>query len=206
MVSVLLLAISLSLDSLSVGLIYGARNLRMGLPARLVIGLASVGLSGFSMLLGRAVAGLAPVHVARVIGALVLVGIGAAMTWRAWRPQARCADGAPAAWQIRLRPLGLVIQIIREPVCADVDRSGEVSTAESLALGLALAVDSAAAGFGTALAGYQSWLLPPMVGLACTLLFSLGYRTGQRAAWRLSGRAALLPGVFLMGMGFIRMF
>ncbi|MHB9146077.1 MAG: sporulation membrane protein YtaF [Symbiobacteriia bacterium] len=215
LLSVLLFALSLSLDSLSVGLIYGARGLRIGLSARLILGLASMCLSGLSLVLGSAVAGVAPFFPARVVGALVLVALGAAMTLRATRPeqaappaadQAGFAPEPPRPLQIRLRPLGLVIQIIREPVAADVDRSGEVTPVESLALGLALAVDSLAAGFGAALAGYQSWLLPLAVGLACTLLFSLGYRLGQRAALRLTGRAALIPGFFLMGLGLIRLF
>lgn len=203
MVSVLLLAVSLSLDSLSVGLTYGARGLKMGGPARLILGLASMSLSAAALTAGRTAAGVVPVQAARLAGALMLVGLGAVLTWRAAWPST--AATASPCWQIRLRPLGLVVQILREPVAADVDRSGEVTPSESLALGLALAMDSVGAGFGAALAGYQSWLLPFAVGVACTLMFSLGHRIGSRTPWELNGRAALLPGMFLMGLGIFRM-
>ncbi|MGE5590150.1 MAG: sporulation membrane protein YtaF [Bacillota bacterium] len=203
--SVVLLAVSLSLDSLSVGLTYGTRGLRVGAPARLILGLASMSLSALALGLGQAAAGLVPPGLSRWAGALVLMALGAALAWRGLRSPTANGDPCPTAWEIRLRSLGLVIQILREPVSADVDRSGEVTPSESLALGLALAADSVGAGFGAALSGYRSWLLPPAVGLACTLLFALGHRLGSRSPWRLTGRAALLPGIFLMGLGILRL-
>lgn len=205
MLSVLLLAISLSLDSLSVGLTYGTRGLRVGWAARLILGLASMSLSALAMGVGQVAAGLVPAGLARQVGALVLLALGAALAWRGLWPRPADSSAPPTALEIRLRSLGLVIQILREPVSADVDRSGEITPYESLALGLALAADSVGAGFGAALADYQSWLLPPSVGLACTLLFALGHRLGARSPWRLTGRAAVLPGVFLMGLGILRL-
>ena len=205
MLSVVLLAISLSLDSLSVGLTYGTRGLRVGLAARLILGLASMSLSALALGLGQVAAGLVPAGLSRWTGALVLVALGAALAWRGLWSQPADGDPSPTALEIRLRSLGLVIQILREPVSADVDRSGEITPTESLALGLALAADSAGAGFGAALSGYQSWLLPPAVGLACTLLFALGHQLGARSPWRFTGRAAVLPGVFLIALGLLRL-
>jgi putative sporulation protein YtaF len=80
--------------------------------------------------------------------------------------------------------LGLVIQIWKTPLAADVDRSGSISSTEAVLLGAALSFDSFGAGLGAALIG-----LPPvpsvlmLVGMSAVFL-SIGMFVG----FRFSGR------------------
>ena len=59
----------------------------------------------------------------------------------------------------RIRPLGLVVKILREPTVADTDTSGMIDIKEALLLGSALALDALGAGLGAAATGYNLSLI-----------------------------------------------
>ena len=60
-----------------------------------------------------------------------------------------------ALFQWEIARFGIIIQILKEPRRADLDRSGMISSKEALWLGLALSLDSCGAGIGMALMGYS---------------------------------------------------
>lgn len=101
--------------------------------------------------------------------------------------------------QVHVPTCGGIVRILREPVSADLDASGVISLRESLALGVALAMDSLGAGFGAAMAGLPVAIVPPLVGLFTASLLPLGVKTGLlfgNARWGAKG--ASLRGVVLL--------
>lgn len=95
----------------------------------------------------------------------------------------------------RVRPLGVLVQVIRDPTWADLDASGWLDAGESTLLGVALGMDAFAAGFGTGMLG-ATLAVVPAVAIACPMFLAAGTALGRRAAtdW-LARKGFALPGL-----------
>jgi putative Mn2+ efflux pump MntP len=226
--TVLAFAVALSLDGFGVGVSYGIRKIKIPLASLLVISLTSSAAIGLSMLSGHLVARYISPEAAEIIGAVIIISIGVWVLYHARRkgggagplPEAELLQepvllpekeqslkGERQVLKIRLKPLGLVIQILREPAHADLDKSGAISVYEAMLLGLALAMDALGAGFGAAMTGFEPLLTVPVVGLTKFIMVGLGGMLGRRyAANWLGDRAAAIPGWVLIGLGLLRVF
>ncbi len=182
---ILLLALALSIDALGVGISYGLRRMRVH-PVSLVILLSlSMLFSFLAVLAGRGLAALLPPLVSQLLGALVLVAIGVWVIVGAGKerkkPESTPKEGGTICRFI-IRSLGLTIEIIRNPVSCDFDRSERIEPLEAVYLGIALSVDALGAGIGTAVAGINSYLIPVAVGVMQLLLLMAGLLLGRKAA------------------------
>ncbi|MGG1518558.1 MntP/YtaF family protein [Paenibacillus oryzisoli] len=107
---------------------------------------------------------------------------------------------------IELKRFGLVIQILRTPSIADVDKSGNISASEATLLGLALSLDSFGAGIGAALIGFAPILTASVIAVASGAFIAVGLRIGLKYAdmtWM--QKLSILPGCVLILMGLIKM-
>lgn len=100
-------------------------------------------------------------------------------------------------FRLQLRFLGLIIQVLRTPDIADVDRSGGISWRESFLLGIALAVDAFAAGIGAALTG-MSLMLIVLVALTQIAMIRLGQFSAGKVPQKWLAQATFLPGLVLI--------
>lgn len=189
----LLLAVALSLDGLGAGIAYGLKRIRV--PSLALVVVAGTSAALFFLTQAGAVVvveALAPVW-GRILGALILVGIG---LWNLWGE----------VW--RLGSLAVVVRILAEPTAADLDRSGQLSLGEAVLLGLALALDAAAAGVGAGLSGLGRPWLPGLVGVVTLLFIAAGLYLGR--AWANWEKATpvlgRLPGCLLIALGLYRLF
>jgi putative sporulation protein YtaF len=217
LISLVLLAMALSLDSLTVGLLYGARGIKLSFSAVAIVSLASGLLLAAAMLGGHAMARVLAPAIAQRLGALLLTGVGLWITYQTWRsnrpggrpapapPVATAAAGARRVWRLRLGSVGIVIEILREPGAADIDRSGHISLTEACFLGVALALDSVAAGLGAAMAGFSPVGLPLAAAGGSFGLMFLGSRGAKLLPFKLEGPWAMLHGVVLVALGVYRM-
>lgn len=223
MVSSLLMAIALSLDGFGVGLTYGLRRIRIPLESLLVIALCTVAAMGSSMLFGHWLAVWLKIIPTRLLGAMILVGLGTYQLLQAYRRrQQRAAEMsedegeepelAPVmaaievgavlkpVLRINLHALGLVVQVLQTPDIADVDRSGGISLKESFLLGSALAMDAFASGIGAAMAG-MSLSVIAVVALIQLAMLRLGQGLAGRIPEKMIERADYLPGAVLILVG-----
>jgi putative sporulation protein YtaF len=208
------LALALSLDSLGVGTAYGFRRIRVPISSVLLISLTSGAVFGLAMLVGRLVSTVAAAHLAKVIGSAFLIVLGTWVFVQAWAERAAHRgeagqDGRVEIASLYLRSAGLVVKILHDPTAADVDHSGVITQSEAFILGLTLALDSAGAGFGAALAGWMPPWTPLFVALAGFVCLSAGLLCASRASestflveQRLAG---FLPGLVLVGLGVWRL-
>jgi len=211
--SLVLLALALSLDSLMVGLLYGVRAIRLSWAAMGIVSLATGLLLMLSMAAGRSVALVLRPEVAHRLGAMLLVGVGIWITYQTLRSQRRGAgpeippEAEPVrrVWRLKLGSVGIVIEILREPGAADLDRSGSINPLEATLLGVALALDSTAAGLGAALAGFSPVGLPLAAMAASLALLYAGSRWARLLPFRLEGPWAALHGLVLLVVGLYRM-
>jgi len=207
LLSVLVLAVALSLDSLGVGVAYGLRRIRAPWTLYLVVALCTGVLMGLSMAVGHHLSGFLTPLLARRAGGAVLIGVGLWQLYQGWtgyRQRLAPSEKPRELFRMGIRPLGLVVEILVEPSRADVDRSGVIETPESLALGLALGLDSLGAGFGAAMSGFGLAAVPA-VAAACAAFVGLGLLAGRHPATEaLVHKAFFLPGLLLMGIGLAR--
>ncbi|MCC3375855.1 sporulation membrane protein YtaF [Cohnella sp. REN36] len=225
--SLLILAFAVSLDGFGVGITYGLRKIRIPLASAAII----AGCSGIvilvAMLVGVFIARWLSPDGARVIGAIILIGIG---VWaliqfaRNRRREAGAADRADdskaessaseaavqmrsAVWTLEIRRLGVIIQILRTPSAADVDRSGIITAGEAFLLGLALSLDAFGAGIGAALVGFSPAPTAILIALASGTFLWAGMRVGFLVAGlRWVHRLTVLPGIILVLMGISKLF
>lgn len=211
----LALAIAVSLDAFSAGMMYGIRKIRIPLPSIFIVSLCSAFVLFGSMAVGSLFSGLLPERAAKWIGAAILIAIGAwaivQMRLSARReqeaedrPERAAKEQTLLQWEIR--QLGLIIRIWKKPSEADVDRSGVISAAEALLLGFALSLDSLGAGVGAALLGFPPVATALVIGAASGLCIGAGVKLGFLASglsW--AGKLPLLPGCILIIMGILKL-
>jgi putative sporulation protein YtaF len=230
--SLLVLAFAVSLDGFGVGVMYGLRRIRIPFGPLAIISLWSGGVIFSSMLIGTWMSVFLSPLAAKRIGAVILIGIGvwalvqmvrqrseeqeaeedaAAPSNRTEPAELALRRGAAAGerniftWEIRR--FGLVIQILRTPTVADVDKSGNISVSEAMLLGLALSLDSFGAGIGAALIGFSPVPTSVVIALASGTFIAVGLKIGLRYAemdWM--RKLSFLPGCVLIAMGIMKLF
>jgi putative sporulation protein YtaF len=197
---------AVSIDGLFVGAAYSARQIKMTLPSYLCISAITGVLMSISVFLGKLAGWVLPINV-KALGGAILVVIGVNQLWQSyWKQRNLAGEITTSLFQLRIRPLGLIIQILKEPARADRDNSGVVDLSESVGLGLALGVDAFTAGLGMAMSGF-SLLIIPLTVLACPLFVYCGVALAKfpmvsRAIQNLPS----IPGMLLALMGLVKMF
>lgn len=198
----LILAAALSVDGFGVGVSYGIRKIKIPFRSLLVICLTSALAMTVSMVSGHVIGAFFSAVVARRVGAFILVLVGLWILIHAWgQNQGPDNDGQRLLFRIAIPPLGVVVQILKEPAVADLDQSGEINVRESAFLGAALSMDAFGAGFGAALAGF-SLLICPLTALVQLFFVYGGLRLGKRCGLGFMGeKVAFIPGLVILGIG-----
>jgi putative sporulation protein YtaF len=227
--SLLILAFAVSLDGFGVGITYGLRRIRIPLLSVIIIAGCSGLIIFLSMQVGGWLTGFLTEFVARLIGAcvLILIGCWALLQWRRGRQNQESADSqgpsgteieadrelptgdiaaAALVVMVELKRLGLVIQILRTPQVADVDKSGTISASEAVMLGVALSLDAFGAGLGAAMIGLPALLTSIAIMAASAIFLVGGMRFGFRfSAWKGMQALSMLPGLLLIVMGIMKL-
>ncbi|MBT2623892.1 sporulation membrane protein YtaF [Bacillus sp. ISL-32] len=204
MVSLLLVALAVSLDSFSVGFTYGLRKMKIPLKAIIVIACCSGAVMFLSMLIGGFLTKFFPVYVTEKLGGLILVGIGAWVLYQFFRPtkEQDYLLHKKTLLNLEVKSLGIVIHILRKPTSADIDRSGTINGIEALLLGFALSIDAFGAGIGAAILGFSPITLSFAVAIMSSLFVSIGIYAGHvLSKWSWIDKMAFLPGLLLITIG-----
>ncbi|MEF3303754.1 MntP/YtaF family protein [Paenibacillus sp. GYB003] len=232
-VSLAFLALAVSLDGFGVGVMYGLRKIRIPPVSIAIISCCSGVVIFASMQIGALIAKFLSPSVASAVGAVILIAIGLWAIVQMWRqrPGPEGADGEPdreppvsdrhceerrteaganggirTVVRIEVRRLGLVIEILRTPSLADVDRSGYISSSEAVLLGVALSLDAFGAGIGAAFIGFAPLATAAVIALASGLFIASGLKVGLSFAdTRWLQRLSVLPGCILIAMGIMKL-
>ncbi|MDF2816007.1 MAG: rane protein [Paenibacillus sp.] len=216
-----ILALAVSLDGFGVGVTYGLRKIRIPLLSIAIISICSGIIIYTSMQLGVWISQFVDPLFAKGIGGAILIGIGVWALYQVLHEKPDEAadlirDGEPLpevnvtsareVMYIELKRLGLVIQILRTPSVADMDRSGNISPYEALLLGIALSLDALGAGIGAALIGFTPWLTSMVIALASGMFLASGLHIGYKysdLSWM--RRLSVFPGFVLIIMGIMKL-
>lgn len=155
----LLLAFSLSLDALGIGLSYGLRSIRFRPSALLLLTIEAFLMMELFLFAGRRLAAVFPAHLAERFSPMLLLFFG---VWL-------CLQGMGQGKRKETSPL-------HSPSLCDKNASSLIEPQEALLLGLLLSVDSFAIGLSAAAGGINVTLLP----LFQTFFLALGEKCGTR--------------------------
>ncbi|GGE17546.1 sporulation membrane protein YtaF [Marinithermofilum abyssi] len=216
--SLIFLTLAVSLDSFGAGITYGLRKIRLPLLSVIIIGCCSGAMIVLSMYTGQWLAQWIAPGTAEKAGGTLLCLLGIWGLIQAGRntvsSSLRKEDAlreetvAPARLlSLEIRRLGLVIQILKTPAVADIDRSGTISPGEAVWLGTALSLDAFGAGVGAALMGHSPWTAAGMIVCACAVFLIAGIKLGFCFVRRdPAGMLSYLPGLLLLILGLTRFF
>ncbi len=202
----IILAIAVSIDGLSVGVIYGMKNIKIPWFSQLIIVLATSTALVTAMIFGNmAISFLDPTK-AKFVRAILLFVLG---TWSLLEASSRESKSknkeTVAVFQIK--PLGLIVKILREPTKADADISGIIDIKEALLLGAALALDAFGAGFGAAAVGFEIIWTTVLVSITSLLFLSVGLNIGRKKLVYLNHKSTkYLPGALLIALAVFKTF
>lgn len=159
----LLLAFSLSLDALGIGLSYGLRSIRFRPSALLLLTIEAFLMMELFLFAGRRLAAVFPTHLAERFSPMLLLFFG---VWL-------CLQGMGQGKRKETSPL-------HSPSLCDKNASSLIEPQEALLLGLLLSVDSFAIGLSAAAGGINVTLLPLFSALFQTFFLVLGEKCGAR--------------------------
>jgi len=215
LLALLMFALALNMDSFAAGVAYGVRNIKLPISSLAIISLMSTAAITLSMLSGHALAGYFSPTFAHRSGGVILMLIGLWVLIQSY-PEIRQekrgitpreVNEPSTVFQVHIPSLGLVIQILREPSRADLDRSGTISAREAVLLGMALALDAFVAGFAASMMGFEILPTALMVGIGHFVLTYLGLQAGMGAVSSgLSQKISILPGFILIALGLMKIY
>lgn len=230
--SLCIIALAVSLDGFGVGVMYGLRKIRIPFASILIISCCSGIIIFGSMQIGLLLSQMVSPFTAKAAGAciLVVIGIWAVIQMMLQKNEEKeqhlpvlltkmqtetqtimevepSSNNIGTVVQIKLRRLGLIVQILKTPSIADVDRSGIISASEAALLGVALSLDAFGAGIGAALIGFSPMWTSGVIAIASGIFITLGLQAGyllSEIKWVRS--LSILPGCILIFIGIMKLF
>ncbi len=114
----------------------------------------------------------------------------------------------PKIHKIFLKPLGITIQIIRNPISSDLDNSKVIEKNEAIYLALALSLDSICVGITSTSFGLASLLFPILVPLFQFIFLNVGINLGKVIVkYNTSFKKwNIISGILLVVIGLLRSF
>ncbi len=209
LLTAILFGLAVSADGFAVGVAYGVKKIKIPVFSLVVIALASALAVTFSMLCGQGLAAILSPGLASQVGAATITVIGCYFLLQALSEKINRLEGEEdqTILSLSIKPLGIIIQILREPAQADFDKSGIISTSEAFFLGLALALDAMGAGIGMAMTGLNIFYTVLAVGVLKFILVNLGLSVGAYFNHGLvKSLSAVLPGLIFIIIGVSELF
>lgn len=199
-----------SLDSLSVGITYGIRKIRIPILSVVIMSICSAVVIFATMNLGHWLAKWIPSFVATFAGATIFITLGIVIIIQQ-RLDKDCKRDfeneesiVKSKWD--WKQFGSIIQVLQSPTQADMDQSGTISTLEAFFLGTALSLDSLVVGLGASTIKISPSMTAGIVFMLSTVFLYLGMWLGTQFIgkfWR--GVFVYIPGVSFILLGLFRL-
>lgn len=178
----ILLALSASIDALSLGITYGIKRTQMSKTSNIIIFTIVFVCSTFALLLGHYISLLFSSTFSVLLGSSLLIMLGVY----------NVSKGLNKTKTINN---------------FDIDNSNYIDNKECIALALAIAVDASCVSMTAAFIGYTSFILPFFMALFHTFLVNCGNSTAKFIIKRInipSTILSILAGILLILIGALR--
>lgn len=209
LLGLMLLSVSLSVDAFGIGTSCAIRGIKTPWRSRFVICVVSMAVTGIAVSFGKGASSLMPPWLAKVIGCAMLCALGLYIILGALTKRKQNRNKKEKSITLALKPLGITVNIIKDPISCDIDRSKSIDSLEACYMGVALSVDSFAAGVSTGITGMSSIAVVAMCG-GCQLLFlCMGLLLGKhlRLVKNINDKIfTVISGALLIVLSIIRVF
>ncbi|MGP7816725.1 sporulation membrane protein YtaF [Niallia sp. 01092] len=207
-ISLILLALAVSIDNFSVGFTYGLRKMKIPFKSIFIIACCS----GFTLLVGmffgHVISRIFSPNFAESIGGFILILLGIWILFQFFRPskEKEVLTHEKNIINFEIKSLGIVINILKKPMSADFDNSGTITGMEAVVLGLALSLDAFGAGIGASMLGFSPvYLTIAVIGMS-TSFVSLGIIGGSFFSKKsFMEKFSFIPGVILIIIGIFKL-
>lgn len=202
--TVFLLALAISVDAFMTGVSYGMREINIPPLSLTVISIITISFLLIAMKAGIILSIYLSSRLAVALGALILISVGLSSVYKVHFSDHK--NGIKPLLHIKIKSLGLIIKILKEPVKADMDISGDINLKEAWLLGTALALDSLGAGLGAGVTGYNLWLTVLLTSVFTPLAIITGIKIGRFVFNydSIKNSTKFLPGIILVLIGILR--
>lgn len=175
------LALSVSIDSFGIGITYGIKNTKITNLSKLILFVISLIVSIISINFGKIISKIFSPFIANLLGCLILVAMGIIFIFQSLnkRKTFNKTLSKKKKYNFFIKWLGITIQIIKDPISSDLDKSNTISSKEALYLGVALSLDSLCVGIGSSMLNISSYLFPLFVAFFQLLFISFGAFLGK---------------------------
>ena len=168
----------------------------------------------FAVYFGDFLKDLLPDNIANYIGCCLLIFLGGFVCFQSFKKDTKnpvCDEvfTEPKIYRFFIKFLGITIQIIKDPISSDLDKSNLIDGKEAIFLGVALSLDSFAIGISSGILGIHSLLFPLLVSIFQLIFISLGNFVGRllnsfnkvpEYIW------SMISGILLIIIGFVKLF
>lgn len=214
----LIIALALSMDAFGVGMAYGLKRIKIPLVSMSIIAMCTALAMGTSMLFGQVLTNNLTVISPTIVGAGILIAIGLFQLVQAIRNRSVQEEALPVMsstvyqqgshsyktlLKINLSMFGLVIQVLKTPDVADMDRSGTICPGESILLGAALALDAFASGMAVTMTGFPYYVIGLVAVMTAVMIWAGQMLVGKIPKDFLS-KVEYLPGMVLITIGMLK--
>jgi putative sporulation protein YtaF len=197
-ISIILIAFASNLDNLGIGITFGIRSTTIPNKSNGIIAAITMLGTYISITMGEFVSRYLHESVANIGGAAIIIAIG---IWT--------VAGSLRNKELELtesRTSSNMVDVILNPSTADTDGNKVISLKESLTLGLALALNNMATGFGAGSTGVSPLWTTVMAGLFSLLFIGVGSRVGSVISRTWFGRySVVIAGILLISIGLYEM-
>ncbi|WP_085509075.1 sporulation membrane protein YtaF [Thalassobacillus devorans] len=199
-VTLILLVMAVSLDSLGLGVVYGLKKIRLSfLPMMMIAGLSAL-IFYVAITAGNMLNDFLPEHAGENLGAFILIGLGAWFLLQLIMPSKESGEEKePSTWSSPS-------DILKDPELADMDNSGSIKGWEAVLLAMALSLDTLGAGISAAFMKLPSLITALSIGFMTSFLLYTGLKLGHRFSkceW--VDKAVVVPGIMLILLGIFKL-
>lgn len=203
--SLIILAIGVSVDGFWSGFSYGMRKIRITISSLLTIGFCSFLGSYLSMSLGKSMMTHLSIKGATWAGAVLIICIGIWAIKEGYNQKKQLKKLALEAENevidldeevtVSKNPFKFLIQVLADPLKADLDKSGTMSIFEAIIIGIAVTMDAAVAAFAAAVAGFNPIWTPITIGITHIILVGSGNFLALKTLLnKIADKLVFLPG------------
>lgn len=183
----LILATSVSIDSLGIGISYGLKSTRLSIGAKIMLFTISIFVTSIAIILGQILVLCFPTEITKLIGSTILVFMGVwviiqSTSSKSSEIKSNIEITQPKVYKFFIKYLGITIQIIRDPSYSDIDKSQKIDIKEALCLGIAMSIDSLCIGISSVMIGLSFMFFPLLVATFQLFFLSIGKFIGSKIA------------------------
>lgn len=206
----LLLAIPISLDCIGIGITYGIKNTYITHLAKAIIFTIFFVVTFVAISIGSFIIKIFSLSFANILGVALLILMGLWIIYQSFNPKKEKTKKITnqKIYQFIIKPLGITIKIIKNPINSDLDNSNHIDAKEALYLGFAISLDAFCAGVGCSAIGINSFFFPLFISIFHILFLSLGSFIGVKlsSSTKIPDNIwSIISGILLISIGIFKL-